>query len=98
MFVIYSSLIGHCQYHFLIIKPGPHYFCEKILTERDSSTSLDVCELWNGVGVVRVVGKADILEFIYDEGSIYQSSQVKALPLEIALITNWVCRYHSASC
>lgn len=30
-----------------------------------SSTSSDVCELWNGVGVVRVVGAPEILELIY---------------------------------
>ncbi|KAF8451721.1 hypothetical protein BDZ91DRAFT_618025, partial [Kalaharituber pfeilii] len=27
-----------------------------------SSTSEDVCELWNGVGIVRVIGKPQILE------------------------------------
>ncbi|KAI5786960.1 hypothetical protein DFH27DRAFT_486975, partial [Peziza echinospora] len=30
-----------------------------------SSTSSDVCELWNGTGLVRVVGSPDILEFIW---------------------------------
>jgi hypothetical protein len=31
-----------------------------------SSTSDDVCELWNGVGIVRVAGSPDILQLIYD--------------------------------
>lgn len=32
---------------------------------RGSSTSSDVCELWNGVGIVRVVGSPSVLELIY---------------------------------
>ncbi|KAF8428086.1 hypothetical protein EV426DRAFT_571430 [Tirmania nivea] len=32
-----------------------------------SSTSVDVCELWNGVGLVRVVGKPHILELVIDD-------------------------------
>jgi len=30
-----------------------------------SSTSSDICELWNGVGIVRVVGTPSIVELIY---------------------------------
>ncbi|KAF8532218.1 hypothetical protein BDD12DRAFT_14592, partial [Trichophaea hybrida] len=30
-----------------------------------SSTSDDVCELWNGKGIVRVLGWSDVLELIY---------------------------------
>ncbi|KAF8475097.1 hypothetical protein BDZ91DRAFT_690846 [Kalaharituber pfeilii] len=32
-----------------------------------SSTSTDVCELWNGVGIVRVIGKPEILELVIDD-------------------------------
>ncbi|KAK4194007.1 hypothetical protein QBC40DRAFT_270428, partial [Triangularia verruculosa] len=32
-----------------------------------SSTSSDVCELWNGVGIVRVVGSPSIAQLIYQE-------------------------------
>ncbi|KAL2009325.1 hypothetical protein VTN00DRAFT_7519 [Thermoascus crustaceus] len=35
-----------------------------------SSTSSDICELWNGVGVVRVVGKPSMLELIYRHGDV----------------------------
>lgn len=38
----------------------------KILMRSVSSTSPDVCELWNGVGIVRVAGSPDIIEVIYD--------------------------------
>ncbi|KAF8245467.1 hypothetical protein K440DRAFT_517209, partial [Wilcoxina mikolae CBS 423.85] len=30
-----------------------------------SSTSDDVCELWNGKGIVRILGRSDVLELIY---------------------------------
>ena len=31
-----------------------------------SSTSADVCELWNGVGIVRLVGNPHILELVLE--------------------------------
>ncbi|KAI9739523.1 MAG: hypothetical protein M1834_006239 [Cirrosporium novae-zelandiae] len=34
-----------------------------------SSTSSDICELWNGVGIVRVVGTPSMLELIYRSGA-----------------------------
>lgn len=34
-----------------------------------SSTSTDVCELWNGVGIVRVAGSPDVVELLYDRAS-----------------------------
>ncbi|KAF8426996.1 hypothetical protein EV426DRAFT_686533 [Tirmania nivea] len=39
-----------------------------------SSTSVNVCELWNGVGLVRVVGKPQILELVVDEDNKHSSS------------------------
>ncbi|KAF8251592.1 ankyrin [Wilcoxina mikolae CBS 423.85] len=44
-----------------------------------SSTSSDVCELWNGDGIVRVLGSAEILELYYLESapviSVYPEAQ-----------------------
>ncbi|KAF8462254.1 hypothetical protein BDZ91DRAFT_797276 [Kalaharituber pfeilii] len=46
-----------------------------------SSTSTSVCELWNGVGVVRVIGKPEILELVIDyqgvEGTPVQRSNAE---------------------
>jgi len=33
-----------------------------------SSTSTGVCELWNGAGLVRIIGKPHILELLIDNG------------------------------
>ena len=51
-----------------------------------SSTSADVCELWNGKGVVRVLGSSPIIELYYlesDPGNICNSGTVDgdAIPL-----------------
>jgi ankyrin repeat protein len=35
-----------------------------------SSTSYDVCELWNNGGIARVFGRPQILEFIFDEEKV----------------------------
>lgn len=41
-----------------------------------SSTSSDICELWNGVGLVRVVGSPSIVELIYQDQAITTGSDL----------------------
>ncbi|KAF8459299.1 hypothetical protein BDZ91DRAFT_799949 [Kalaharituber pfeilii] len=54
-----NAIIGHAR------TPGAD-----IEVQLMSSTSADVCELWNGKGFVRVVGSPDILELLYDPNFI----------------------------
>lgn len=43
---------------FLLMMGGVFFF--------QSSTSCEVCELWNGQGIVRLLGSPDIVELMYD--------------------------------
>lgn len=52
-----------------------------------SSTSSDICELWNGTGIVRVVGQPDILELVIYESvySIHAITNLEALSWSLNL-------------
>lgn len=56
-----------------------------------SSTSSDICELWNGVGIVRVVGTPSMLELIYRVDStdnVDGNSSAEVYTLDTAIAKN----------